>query len=1057
MKRFYAILTILFFLMIIPQAVFGDDTAIYDVISLDIDPNVLIVFDTSGSMETVDVCAPYSASTTYSGSYTAGIVYWYNPGTSSYEEFVSSTSILNCEWMRTELEDDGGASGNIEGAAGSYICSGDSSDWKKLRLGNFLNYESATTCATYITRMQAMKYAIAGTNGILNDPKYANIRFGLMTFTYDDGGVLSAECGTAHATIAATINGITGDGYTPLAETLYDAGKYFAGETDWISGTRNYTSPIDIACRPNYVIVTTDGLPRRDQDCVLGSVIGDYDNDSSTGENDLPCGVSNDSEAPYSDYLDDVAKYLYDTDLMPNWPAEGDSGYGKFDDQNIRTYTIGLGLGDQILIDAANNGTGRTNGSGFYLANNTSGLSNAFEDILSDIEQIDATFVAPVVPVSRTNRTLAGNALYVGLFQPTSTGRWNGNVKKFRLTKDGDLVEPDGETLLADDGYSYWFSDSCSETNDSACGSGGADGWNVIQGGAGGEMLVQATGSGRSLYTYSNFSSSFDLTDSNNSFSTSNTNLTNSVMGFASGETAQKIALIENILGSAGSTWVMGDVVHSRPQVVHYGTETPATSDDASYIFASTNGGVMHCIKDSDGNENWGFIPGNHLDRLNRLTDENLAHEFFVDGAPAVYEDAAQKIILFGERRGGSNYSALNITDPNVPEWKYEITDTILGSGETLGQSWCTPKLGNIKTSTTTSEMVFFLGGGYDVNQDSGSPVGNDSLGRAVFSVSAETGSVTGLNVNNGNYSQMTHGIVDVTAIDTTGDGYVNRVYAGDMGGQVFAIEDDDKDGGWNPRKLFVAKALGESTLTRKIFYAPDVVRESFGDFVFFGTGDRADPNDEAGAIVTNRVYAVKNNWDTSFTDGADTMDETDLYDATENWIQEGGETEQALATEGLASESGWFIKLENSGEKVVSEMVVFAGVIYFTTYQPQTPAATTDCDLIRGAGIARLYALDYKTGAAVYDWNLNIDADGNEITTPVKEDRSIQIGTTIPSAPVIAILEGGPQLFVAAGGGGGGGGGGGDGPDCTGPLCKFEPKRKFDMHLFYWWQQLSN
>ncbi|MBW1847848.1 MAG: hypothetical protein JRJ27_12045 [Deltaproteobacteria bacterium] len=92
-----------------------------------------------------------------------------------------------------------------------------------------------------------------------------------------------------------------------------------------------------------------------------------------------------------------------------------------------------------------------------------------------------------------------------------------------------------------------------------------------------------------------------------------------------------------------------------------------------------------------------------------------------------------------------------------------------------------------------------------------------------------------------------------------------------------------------------------------------------------------------------------------------------------------------------------------------------------------------------------------------MYDWNLDIDAEGNEITTPVKGDRSIQIGTTIPSAPVIAILEGGPQLFVAAGGGGGGGGGGGDGPDCTGPLCKFEPKRKFDMHLFYWWQQLSN
>ena len=103
----------------------------------------------------------------------------------------------------------------------------------------------------------------------------------------------------------------------------------------------------------------------------------------------------------------------------------------------------------------------------------------------------------------------------------------------------------------------------------------------------------------------------------------------------------------------------------------------------------------------------------------------------------------------------------------------------------------------------------------------------------------------------------------------------------------------------------------------------------------------------------------------------------------------------------------------------------------------------------VRGAGIARLYALDYQTGAAIYwDWHHDTK-DGEVIKTPVTADRSIQIGTTIPSAPVIAILDGGPQLFVAAGGGGGGG-------PCTGPLCKFEPKRKFDMNLFYWWQQLS-
>ena len=323
MKRFYAIATILFF-FIMPQAVFGDDTSIYDVVNLDIDPNVLIVFDSSGSMETVDVRAPYNPATTYSGSYTSAAVYQYNSGTGTYTEFASSTSVLNCEWMRIELQIDGGVSGDIKGAAENYVCSGAGDDFKQLRTGNFLNYESDTTGAT-ISRLDAMKLVIAGPGGILNDPRYANIRFGLMTFNGDDGGRLRAECGTAHSEIATIVtDDISGAGYTPLAETLYDAGRYFANQSVWISGTQTFTNPIDIPCRQNYVILTTDGLPRRDQDCILRDNIGDYDNDHHSGETELACGVSNDSTSPYSDYLDDVAKYLYDTDRRPGWPAVGE-------------------------------------------------------------------------------------------------------------------------------------------------------------------------------------------------------------------------------------------------------------------------------------------------------------------------------------------------------------------------------------------------------------------------------------------------------------------------------------------------------------------------------------------------------------------------------------------------------------------------------------------------------------------------------------------------------------------------------------------------------------
>ena len=101
----------------------------------------------------------------------------------------------------------------------------------------------------------------------------------------------------------------------------------------------------------------------------------------------------------------------------------------------------------------------------------------------------------------------------------------------------------------------------------------------------------------------------------------------------------------------------------------------------------------------------------------------------------------------------------------------------------------------------------------------------------------------------------------------------------------------------------------------------------------------------------------------------------------------------------------------------------VYGGVVYFTTY---TPTGTSGIDpndpcaasTVRGVG--RLYALNYKTGAAVHDFN-STDGDrianGNSVTLG-KQDRSLSVGTAIPSAPVIAILGGGARLFIGVEGG---------------------------------------
>jgi type IV pilus assembly protein PilY1 len=284
----------------------------------------------------------------------------------------------------------------------------------------------------------------------------------------------------------------------------------------------------------------------------------------------------------------------------------------------------------------------------------------------------------------------------------------------------------------------------------------------------------------------------------------------------------------------------------------------------------------------------------------------------------------------------------------------------------------------------------------------------------------------------------MTHSIVDVSGFDSNADSYMNRVYAGDLGGNIFAFEDDDGDGTWSKRKLFSASAI--DGVQRKIFYAPDAAAKiyegSVGEIIFFGTGDRADPG-ETG--VVNRLYAIKNDWEDSGT--FTTLTESDLVDVTADLIQMGTEAQKAAVAEALANAKGWYIRLENLGEKMTASPTLFAGVVYFTTYTPE-PLGGVDpedaCGANTASGTARLYAVNYLTGAAVHDYSEveETDAEG-AVVDYGKKDRSKIIGGAIPSAPIIAVLESGPKMYIGVEGG----------------VAPEDVVATTDMNIFYWRQ----
>jgi type IV pilus assembly protein PilY1 len=142
-------------------------------------------------------------------------------------------------------------------------------------------------------------------------------------------------------------------------------------------------------------------------------------------------------------------------------------------------------------------------------------------------------------------------------------------------------------------------------------------------------------------------------------------------------------------------------------------------------------------------------------------------------------------------------------------------------------------------------------------------------------------------------------------------------------------------------------------------------------------------------------------------------LTETNLVDVTADRLQDPSttETQKIALLNDLSQKNGWFIKLENPGEKCLSIPVVFYGVVYYTTFSP-TPGSEADICFV-GEGESRLYALKYKTGNAVF----NLDGLGT-MDNLTRSDRSMTIGATIPSGVIITFIRGISVGYVGIGGG---------------------------------------
>jgi len=381
--------------------------------------------------------------------------------------------------------------------------------------------------------------------------------------------------------------------------------------------------------------------------------------------------------------------------------------------------------------------------------------------------------------------------------------------------------------------------------------------------------------------------------------------------------------------------------------------------------------------------------------------------------------------IYIAARRGGRFIYALDVTSPTDPKilWKKSCPNPTGSTGcdagfAGLGQTWSTPQV--IRVHANTNPLLVF-GGGYDTAEDNEASLPSaDTVGTAVYALDAFTGEVkwaAGTNLGGAPsgatfkaVSGMTFSVpADLLTIDRTQDGLYDRIYAADIGGNVWRIDINDASfTNWNVWKIASVGDRSSITNSRKFLFAPDVVFGATYDAVVIGSGDREHPLATNTSYDTqNRVYMFKDpniglvGADLNLTDGTGST----LFNAT---------NDSTVPTD----KDGWFINLQ-PGEKVVNgPLVPPGGSLIFGTNQPcasgkvdpvtgacDTSGTSTTLSCTGNLGIARRYSINYQTAAASGFTNSEGEAIRSEVAAG---------GGFLPS-PVAGVVnvDGTPYMFV--------------------------------------------
>ena len=892
--------------------------------------------------------------------------------------------------------------------------------------GNWLNWNSNPV----LIDLERLEIVREVTKTVLDAVE--NINVGLMRFNNDDGGpVIQAivDLDSNRAGIEAKIDALDHGGATPLSEVLYESALYWNGlpaefgerinehETDpaalvSTTGPEIYRSPIVDSCAKNYNVLLSDGQPNNNEEAQALT--------ASLPQFAALTGSAACTGADGDDCLDDIGK----------WLKLHDSDTTQPDIQNVTTHTIGFANNIAILEDTAQESGGK-----YFLADDVQSLTIALLKIVNEITDKSLAFSAPAVSVNTFNRTQNLNDIYITMFGVKNKVHWPGNLKKYDIT-NRVVLDAMGDPLLDANG-NVVIDPTITDTNGNdavnvATGffkttarsfwSPGIDGNDVLLGGAASQLPAPS-----SRVLLSNYSTSQNLTASANRLETGNMALSAADFGLtgATGEPTlndlvnwmrgQDVKDADDDGSTTDARNAMGDPLHSQPASIVYGG-TPANPEVV--VYTATNDGYLHAINGATGAELWSFVPKELLPRMTRLyIDPDTKYKNYgLDGniVPVVFDEDRNGIIdgvndfvyiIFGMRRGGSTYYALDVTNKNNPVVKW------ISSPSEIGQTWSPPVVARVQApGVNSNEAVVIIGGGYDPVHDSvAHPTIDDAVGANILMLDLETGTelwraarTAGPSPNNLVLSSMTRAIPgEIRVIDLSGDGYADRMYAADLGGQVLRFDIFNGQTGSDFVTGGVIAQLGAEGLsgsvplqdTRRFYTSPDVslFNSNLLDKRFLaislGSGYRAHPLDN---INNDRFYSIRD--EKVFTQ----MNQTEYNALSAAPITESNlvEVSGSVRTQLNAGDKGWMFTLPFN-QKVLSDSITFNDSIFFVAFSPEINLANS---CAAGAGTNFLYEVNVLNGDPVVN---NLDTLAASDADAARQS-SLRQGGIAPSPAIL-------------------------------------------------------